>query len=384
MRRGTKVKRGGASPPCRSDSILWKTTEGDWRGSDARRLRVSIDARQEKSEQQGSVAVAESQRIRLAASAFRSVFCLFTLLSTTQATSHQKKFCCFLICFVVCAVVFLRIRYKSLVHYPPDSFHIINRLFSHYTPYPNNRQPPIRSLFPPSEKRYRKHGRSTQHEQPLAERVSARPQTERRLRSLCLHPSSRQRQRQRPCSWSRCYGRCSSHERSLRRSQVRLFAHVLQTRIRLTKFSDPVTVVVAAVLPAAAGAALPPSLPEAATALTETPTATLARAVVNKPAVLATASGKTASTSPVLPTLVLSASCSVSPTTPTSSTAVSTSRSTTISLSRPAVKAFPSPSPPSPTLLSTTTLSATLSSLATRSLPPSRSTRSPLSWVVVT
>ena len=164
-----------------------------------------------------------------------------------------------------------------------------------------------------------------------------------------------------------------------------LLASLANARLTDQFFVDPVTVlVVEAALPAAAGVVLLLSLPEAATASTETLTATPVRAVVNKPAVPVTASGRTASTFPVPPTLVSSVSCSVSPTTPTFSTAVSTSRSTTTSPLRPVVKVFPSPSPPSPTLPSMTTLSATSSSLVTRSPLPFRSTLSPSSWVAVT
>lgn len=99
--------------------------------------------------------------------------------------------------------------------------------------------------------------------------------------------------------------------------------------------------------------------------------AVVATAVVVVPLLvdLETANGATASTSPVLPTLVSSVSFSVFPTTPLSNKPVSTSPTTMISPSRPPVTRFPSPSTPSLTLLWTTTLSLT-SSLQAMSPPP--------------
>lgn len=117
-----------------------------------------------------------------------------------------------------------------------------------------------------------------------------------------------------------------------------------------------------AVAVAVVGAVPLRSLPEATVStvvleevdLTETPTETLVKAVVT-PVALATASGETASTFLVPQTPVSSVSSSAFPTTPTCNTVASTSRNTTTFPSRPAVRAFLSPSLPSPTLLLTTT-----------------------------
>src|SRR5690242_10118195 len=70
---------------------------------------------------------------------------------------------------------------------------------------------------------------------------------------------------------------------------------------------------------------------------------------------LAMDSGRTASTSPVPPTPVLSVSSTVSPTTLRSNRPVSTLRSTMTSLSMPLVKVSPSLLPDSQTLLVTST-----------------------------
>lgn len=109
-----------------------------------------------------------------------------------------------------------------------------------------------------------------------------------------------------------------------------------------------------------------------------------ARVEVATRVVPVTGNGGMASMSPALPILELSGNSLASRTTPRNSKRESTSKSTTIYPSRHLDKVFPSQSPRSRILHWTTISSPTLSLLDTRFRLRSRSTLSPLSWVVET